>query len=214
MSGVGRASGRVAAMLLAAAAALAMPAHAADGDGAERARLAGERSAAEARFVASDAECRQRFVVSACVAEARRARRTALDALSARQRVLDDARRQQRAVERRAALAAKAADDAGRERERGKKAAAAPASAASSQLGGRPPGARNEPKAAKGPVRKPSPAVRRQLEERNRAAFSARQKDAARHREGAVDATILRMAKHPPAKSLPVPSSVRAASSP
>ena len=217
MSSAVRMSGRVAAMLLAAAAAaLAIPAQGADDNAAERARLAEERSAAEARFVDRDAECRQRFVVSACVAEARRARRTALDSISARQRVLDDARRQHRAVERRTALAAKAADDAGRERERGKKAASAPAAAAIAGSAASSPRVRPAARSgeAKGSAPKASPATRRQLEDRNRAAFATRQKDAARHREEAVDAAILRMEKHPPAKSLPVPSAVRAASSP
>lgn len=216
MSSAVRISGSVAAMLLAAAVAvLAIPAQGADGN-AERARLAEERSAVEARFVDRDAECRQRFVVSACVAEARRARRTALDSISARQRVLDDARREHRAVERRTALAAKAADDAGRERERGKKAASAPPAAAMAGSAASSPRVRPAARSgeAKGSAPKASPVTRRELEERNRAAFATRQKDAARHREEAVAAAILRMEKHTPAKSLPVPSAVRAASSP
>ena len=40
---------------------------AAEPEGGERARISHERSAAEARFAARDKECRERFVVSACV---------------------------------------------------------------------------------------------------------------------------------------------------
>ena len=238
---------RVAGLLLAAMATLATPARAADGDAAERARLAEERSSTEARFVARDAECRQRFVVSECVADARQERRIALDALRVRQQELDDGRRQQRAAERRAALAAKAAEDSQRERERPARAASSPAAGAAGATGmaassasppraGKPFEARREPRnaspaktpsashdrqaasnvQAKGSTAKTSPATRQQLEEQHRAAFAARQREAARHRDEAVGATILRMEKHAPASSLPLPSAppARPASAP
>lgn len=247
MSRVVRVARPVAGLLLAAVAMLATSAPAGDGDAAEQARLAEERSGAEARFVARDAECRQRFVVSECVADARRERRIALDALRVRQQDLDDGRRQQRAAERRAALAAKAAEDSQRERERSAKAASAPtagaagaagaaASGASSPRAGKPFEARHEPRnaspvktpsasrdrraasnvQAKGSTVKTSPATRQQLEEQHRAAFATRQREAARHRDAAVGATILRMEKHAPASSLPLPSAppARPASTP
>ena len=222
MSVVARTSRVVAGVLLTVAATLVAPARAADGDAGERARLAEQRSAAEAGFAARDEECRQRFVVSACVADARRDRRTALDVLRARERVLDDARRQERAGERRAALTAKAADDSKRERERAAMAASSPAAAASTASAasrpreGRPFEGRHEPKLKKPASSKANPATRQQLEERNRASFEARQQEAAQHREETVEATIKRMEKRSPARSLPIPSAsaVRAASAP
>ena len=227
-------SGRLVAVLVMVASSLAAPAHAADSDAGERARLAEQRSAIEARFVARDAECRQRFVVSACAADARHDRRTALDALRARQRVLDDARRQERASERRAALAAKATEDTRREGERAARAASSPAAGGSSasspregrrfegrrEKSGRQPTVASPSRdrsaarssASSAPALKAAPATRRQLEERSRASFAARQQEAARHREDSVAATIKRMEKHSPARSLPVPPAPSAAS--
>jgi len=111
------------------AALVALPALAA-GDAAERERLAQERRDIERRYDAQDAECHQRFAVTSCVDEVRRARREALDEVTARQIALDDAERQRRAQARRERIERKGARHPA-EAQRGASAAGgvAPASA-------------------------------------------------------------------------------------
>jgi colicin import membrane protein len=103
-------------LLLALVPIAAAPASAANADDAERAQIAAERAALDARYHSAERECREHFVVTSCVDDAKRERRRGLDALKSRQLVLDEARRRARTAERSAELAAKAADDAGRER--------------------------------------------------------------------------------------------------
>ena len=120
--------GRLAALV--ASAALAGAAAAASADDTERQHIATERAAAEARYAARERECRERFVVTSCVDDAKRERRQEVDALKARQLRVDEAKRRARTDERRAELAAKAAEDAQREQERAARAASAPAAGA------------------------------------------------------------------------------------
>jgi len=112
------------------AALVALPALAA-GDAAERERLAQERRDIERRYDAQDAECHQRFAVTSCVDEVRRARREALDEVTARQIALDDAERQRRAQARRERIERKGARHPAEAHQRGASAAGgvAPASA-------------------------------------------------------------------------------------
>ena len=100
-------------------------------DDAERAAIAAERAAIDARFAARERECLQRFVVTSCVDDAKRERRIGLDGLKARQLALDEARRRARTDERSAEIAAKAAEDAKRQR------ATPPAPASSASARGR-----------------------------------------------------------------------------
>src|SRR5450432_402848 len=94
--------GRLVALL--ASVTLAGVAAAASADDTERQRIATERAAAEARYVARERECRERFVVTSCVDDAKRERRQVLDALKARQLRLDEAKRRARTDERSAEL--------------------------------------------------------------------------------------------------------------
>jgi hypothetical protein len=73
---------------------------AADGSRGERDRIARERAEVRARYAERAAECREQFVVTACIERARAERRESLDHLDAQQRVLDDAERKRRAGER------------------------------------------------------------------------------------------------------------------
>ena len=114
---------------VALAALLGPPARAA-GDASERDRLAQERRDIERRYDQQDAECRQHFVVTSCVEEARRARRDALADVTARQIALDDAERQRRAQARRERIERKAERRAA-EAPAGKASAAGPAVPAS-----------------------------------------------------------------------------------
>ena len=102
-------SHRVPFLLLALAALSVPPAQAETSYGAERARIAGERHAIEARYAAEAAECRRHFVVSACLEDVRRRQRQALAAPRREELQLDDAERRRRAAERIEAVRARQA---------------------------------------------------------------------------------------------------------
>jgi len=92
-------------------------------------RLAQERRDIERRYDAQDAECHQRFAVTSCVDEVRRARREALDEVTARQIALDDAERQRRAQARRERIERRTARHAAEARDHGASSAGGAASA-------------------------------------------------------------------------------------
>jgi hypothetical protein len=212
-------------LFLALAFAGAIPAGATTADDEERGRIAAERAAIESRYSARERECRERFIVTSCVDDARRERRHGLDALRARQIRLDEARRQERAAERRDELAAKAAEDAQREREREARAAQArrepprpleprretAAGEAASHAARRGSGLDRPTAKFDGSAAKPAPgesaAARREREERNRASYEARQREAAEHRREVDEKAAQRLNEHAPAKPLPVPAS-------
>ncbi|MGC4080255.1 MAG: hypothetical protein QM702_25040 [Rubrivivax sp.] len=101
-------------LLAASCAALGAPATS-DLDGrAERSRIAAERAAAESRYKAEQAECRQRFVVTACVDEAKARRREALGRLKHQELVLDEQDRRRRAAARLQAIEEKQREAAAR----------------------------------------------------------------------------------------------------
>ena len=196
----------------------------------ERARIAQERNAVDARFSSRERECRQRFIVTSCVDDAKAERRLALDRLRARQLAVDEARRHERADERRAELADKAAEDARRESARAAHAAASAASSAAPPSGrpfeARRPeaatsatsGGRDGPRPSTGvvggtPPRRESKATREQREAAHRAAFEARKAQALEHRDEAIERTTKRMAQKAPASPLPVPPAASAATS-
>jgi colicin import membrane protein len=216
------------ALLAACALLAALPARAADSDDAERSRIASERAAIEATFAARERECRERFVVTSCVDEARRERRRGLDALRARQLQLDEARRRERAAERRAELAAKAAEDARRDQERAARAASAPArrdapqpleprhdeSAKPARRAGSAHDQPGRPGQGLGlaPEHRESADERRAREASSRAGFEARQRQAAEHRQSVLERAAKRLKEHPPAAPLPEPPAPSAAS--
>jgi hypothetical protein len=94
---------RAAACLLALAAGV-LPglSHALDDaeERAERARIAAERAQAEAAYDERERVCRERFVVSSCLDDARRDRRHALERARQQGAVLDEGQRKKRAAER------------------------------------------------------------------------------------------------------------------
>lgn len=95
----------------------------APGDARERAEIAAAKRAAEAQFQAAEAACRERFVVTPCIEDARAERRRQLALLRDRELKLDDHERRHRAAQRGEAVARKQAAAAS--------AAASAASAAS-----------------------------------------------------------------------------------
>lgn len=66
---------------------------------AQRERLSQERAAHEAAFLQAKEQCYQRFAVSDCLTDARRARRLALDALHRQELLLNDQERQTKALD-------------------------------------------------------------------------------------------------------------------
>jgi colicin import membrane protein len=91
-----------AVLLFLALAAAALPAVAIDpaAERAERRRIESERSQVEAAFAQRERECRERFVVTSCLEDARRDRRQSLESLRQQQAILDESQRKQRAAQR------------------------------------------------------------------------------------------------------------------
>ncbi|MES2101239.1 MAG: hypothetical protein V4569_15530 [Pseudomonadota bacterium] len=145
---------------------------------AERERIAGERAAVNAKLLEQERECATRFIVAACVADARTDHREALKKLRQQELQLDEARRRAVAEARRKTLADKAqaqqarasdpAPDAPRVRVR-----RAAAHVDRTDSGAVPPL----------PGAKASAANRGEVEQRNQEKFEARRREAQAHRE-------------------------------
>ncbi len=196
---------------------------AANDDVADRARITAERAAVEARFAEREHECASRFVVTACVEDARREQRAALASLRQQQTLLDEAQRKQRAAERldrlskpRGSAAQQPASSAKREAHEARQSRQARAARAAP-----PP---NEASlAASGPERKPSQTARplkggapsapldpvnRQTREAARQADSASRTQAAQaHRSAVEQRQAERLKKGRVTHPLPVPAS-------
>ncbi len=191
----------------------------------ERKQIARERDAVQVEFLAREQECREHFIVTSCLDKAKFDRRQALDRLRARQLVVDEQRRHERSDERKAELLEKATEDARRESARAAHAAASAASqpaAAQPLKAARPTsassaasGSHEHPHASgTGLGLKPRPrepqSVREQHEADSRAAFEARQAEAAAHREEAMDRASTRTGQKAAAAPLPVPGAASA----
>ena len=170
------------------------PAHA--DDGAERARIGRERADAQARFEQRQQECAQRFAVTPCVEEARAEHRQALMRLRRQEGLLDETQRKQRAAARLAAIEEKQRT----EREPG---AAPRAERRPAPLQIKPP---RQPvaalRAASAPASAPDAEAK---EQRNRARFEERQRDARAHREQAERRRAQREATGKASAPLPEP---------
>lgn len=165
-------------------------------EAAERARISRERAEAQARFEQRQRECAQRFAVTPCVEEARAEHRQALLQLRRQEGVLDEAQRKQRAAARLAAIEEKRRTE--QERAVPPRAERQPA-----PLQLKPP----RPPAAARPASAPaSEAGAAAREQRSRARFEARQRDAQAHREEAVQRRAQRESKGKAASPLPDPA--------
>lgn len=156
---------------------LAGSAHAQDDAAARQRRIDEARAAADARFEAESAACRQRFAVNACLDDARQRRRQALAAVQAEQRALDEAGRRERAADRRAEVARKQAEVARR--------TAAPTPAASAASAG---SAAETPSASR-----PRAATSPRAEASDAAAKAAARAEAARKRQEQIKADQARI---------------------
>lgn len=202
-----------AAALLAMALSALSSAHAFDAasERAERDRIKAEREQAEAAYVTRERECRQKFVVTPCLDQARRDRRQTMDRLRQQQEVLDEALRKQRAAQRVDEIRSKVSQEDAKQREATAKvrrqraeAAASSASAASA------PGAivdQHPPSAASKPASTGASTVEAQAKKKA-AAYDKRQQDAQEHRAAVERRNAEKAAGGKvPAKSLPTPAS-------
>lgn len=166
---------------------------AAEGDAAERERIASARRAVEARFDAARRDCEARFIVTDCLATARAQRREALAPLQQQLHLLDDARRRQKAVERLQAI-----------QERESAAAARPALSASVPAAAAPPPPPPQRRAAHAAA--PSASAQQQQAQARAAQHDLRLQQARAHEDAVKARNARRDAHRPPAAGLPVPS--------
>jgi colicin import membrane protein len=171
----------------------------------ERDRIAAERAAVNASRAERERECSTRFVVAACVDEARADNRTALAGLRQRELQLDQLARHTAADARRKAIAEKAeaqqarAGEASPEppRVRFRQAPEPPS----------PPAARESRDGVPLPPGGDEPGQdRATIEQRNQQKFDARQREAAAHREAVMQRNSEHAAKGRPTAPLPVPA--------
>jgi colicin import membrane protein len=178
---------------------------AAQGDArAERTRIRAEIAAAENAFDAQARDCRARFIVTACVDEARRTRDERVQALRREQSLLDETQRRRRAAQRQAQIRAKV--EAAAERERRADAAAPVASAPGTRVVTRAPTRR----AQAAPAATPAASDARQAERDAQAARRVQERralqDALRkEREATARRAQQRAEQNKPVAPLPLP---------
>ncbi len=171
-------------------------------------RIATERAAADDRLAAQERECATRFIVAACVEDARTAHRATLARLRQQQLQIDEARRREAAAARRKAVAERVEAQQAR-------ASEAPAEAPSVRVRRQAP----EPAPA---IRTPEAALprpiagdvagadRATLERRNEARFDARARAAQAHRDEVARRNAQREAQGKVAPPLPAGPSTSA----
>lgn len=212
----------MAAAVLAALAFVAPVAHAVDAgaERAERERIALERDQAEAAYKAREQECRQRFVVTPCVDQARRDRRQTMERLRQQQTMLDEAQRKQRAAQRIDDIQTKVsggdakqreamARQQRRERQQAEAAAASAPEAAASDVVQKESAASSvaTTRTRTAPARANSSAE----EARRIADYERRQQEAQAHKEAVARRNAERAASgKTPAKGLPMPAAASA----
>ena len=178
----------------------------------DRARIARERAAIEATWVARERECVARFVVTSCVEDAQRARRAGLAELRRQEIVLDEAQRRERAAARLESLEKKLRqrpEPAPRVREpKAPRSAPEPADTAD-----RSP-ARRAPKASpQAELRRREPVTpedRRQGDAARAAAFAERAEAARLRREAVERRNAERATQGKHARPLPLPAGASA----
>lgn len=210
------------------------------GDAAEKARIHKARVEADAALAAQEAECRQRFVVTSCLIEARKQHRLVIAPLREESLQIDEKQRKQRAADRAERIRAKTEAASGASADAPSAAASAP-STASSRATPRPlirprlrsvgpasatplaemPAALPEPPGASSGVAEvmaadPTRAPKRPKPAPNPNALQEstdRLREIEARRDSVLKRNAERAAKKPPAAPLPVPGALPAASS-
>ena len=185
----------------------------------EHERIATERAAANAKLAAQERECASRFIVAACLDDARTAHRVTLARLRQQELVLDEGRRRDAAEARRKAIAEKAqvqqarASDAPPEppRVRVRRGSGA-ASAAEGAVDDAVPAPSAGPRSAHAVAPHKPPAVKERgpLEQRNLKKFEARERAAQAHRDEVARRNAQRAAGGKVAAPLPTPQAASA----
>lgn len=174
----------------------------------ERDRIGVDRAAANAKLAEQQRECATRFIVAACLDDARTAHRETLQRLRQQELKLDEAKRQAAAEGRRKAIADKAqpaqarASDAPPDAPRVRMRRAGPAASDAELRLDQSPAPRAHQAAASSPSR--SAAEQRQQQQ-----FEARQREAQAHRDAVAHRNAQRAASGKVAAPLPVPSAPR-----
>ena len=171
------------------------------GDQVERERIKSERAQVEAAFARRERACREHFVVTSCLDDARRDRREAMERLRQQQQVLDEAQRKQRAAQRMDDIRAKVAEEDAKRRE-------------ATTHERRPDKPLADPSALPAPASQAARAASAESAHRTTAsearqriaAQEQRLEEARRHREDVDRQNAERAKGKPPAQPLPVPS--------
>ncbi len=180
---------------------------------AERDRIKTERDQTEAAYVKRERECREKFVVTSCIEQARRDRRQTMERLRQQQEVLDEAQRKQRAAQRVDDIRTKVSTEEAKQREsankarprRAEPASAAPAASAAASgptaiVISEPPSAVAKPASANASVA--------EMHARKEAAYEKRVEEARDHRAQVERRNAEKAASgKAPAKGLPTPAS-------
>lgn len=171
-------------------------------------RIAVERAAADARLAEQERECATRFIVAACVENARTEHRATLMRLRQQQLQIDEARRREAAIARRKILA---------ERVAAQQAHASDAASEAPHVRVRRapepgPAIRHSDGAMPRPIAGGTAGADRAVtEQRNEEKFEARAREAQRHREEVQRRNAQREAQGKVAAPLPTPSGASAA---
>ena len=162
---------------------------------AERERIAKQRQVAEAQYAQREAECKRRFVVTACIDQARADRRQSLDNLHQQEIALDEVERQQRSAEHRRRREAKAWEEINKPAPEPRVPRAPKARESKPLL---PPS---------GAASKPAPVDRSADEQQARERFEARQREAQAHKAEIEKRNREKAATRKPGLPIPAASS-------
>jgi colicin import membrane protein len=170
---------------------------AADQTALERARIREERAQAQRLYEDRERTCHDRFAVTGCLDAARAQRREALDRLRHEELVLDSAERKQRAASRATRI---------REKQIAQESKPAPLVVRERLAAPRKPAkATPEQATAAAAAASAAPRLSEEQARRNKAAFDAKQKEAAEHRGDVEQRNAARAQRTKPTAALPVP---------
>ncbi len=170
---------------------------------AERRQIKAERSAADAQYKKTEAECRQRFAVSGCINEAQARHREAMSALRLRELALDEAKRKAEVEEHERRIEAKRAEAASRPQPV-PRAASAPKASAAASAASAPVASQRARKRSKTADDATAAAARVAAQQRRAA-------EAAAHRQEVEQRNAERVARGKKSTPLPVPSAASVA---
>jgi colicin import membrane protein len=188
--------------VVACAVAAFAPGAAADQTALERARIRDERAQAQRLYEERERTCHERFAVTGCLNAARAQRREALERLRHEELVLDNAERKQRAAARTMRI---------REKQIAQESKPPPLVVRERVAAPRKPAPKATPEQASGAdAARGAPRLSEEQARRNKAAFEAKQKEAAEHRADVEQRNAARSQKTKPTAALPVPKGASA----